>query len=40
MMRLATMAAEAVTLAVLNGVRAATALSVDKLYLPAANDLA
>ena len=39
MMRLATMAAEAVTLAVLNGVRAATALSFDKLYLPAANDL-
>jgi L-aminopeptidase/D-esterase-like protein len=39
MMRLATMAAEAVSLAVLAGVRAATALTFDTLHLPAARDL-
>jgi L-aminopeptidase/D-esterase-like protein len=39
MMTLATMAAEAVSLAVLNGVRAATALTAGTLHLPAARDL-
>ncbi len=40
MLLLGTMAAEAVALAVVRAVRAAQALAVGKLHLPAASDLA